>query len=130
MSGATAGVGRPGPQGMPGAPGDRGPAGDPGPPGEPGVRRAVAVTGPDGRAELLWPGLTATPVVTLGLEASSGAARSARIVDSGPDRTVVEVRGASVVELLGIQVLGAMVPVAGVTVHGMAAAAVAGEAGT
>lgn len=53
------------------------------------------------------------------MQAGSGF-RSVRIVSNTAGATTVQAQGAAVVELLGIQILGAGIAAAGVTIHATA----------
>lgn len=114
MSGTSGSLAIPGPPGAPGLPGA------PGEPGGPGVRvsRATAVTNSGGQAVIAWsPPFAAPPVVALGVQADSSGFRSVRITANTAASTTVQADGAAVVELLGVSLLAAALPAAGVTVH-------------
>lgn len=88
------------------------------------VERATAVTNGAGQATVTWPAGTFTTPPVIALAVEGGAAfRSARVVTNTAVQTVVQVSGAAVVELLGIQLLAAALPAGGVTVHAHAVAA-------
>lgn len=121
--GAAGPQGEPGEVGPPGGAGPQGEPGEAGPPGGPGVRleRAAAVTDSGGQAVITWsPPFAAPPVVTLAVQAGAGGFRSVRITANTASATTVQADGAAVVELLGISLLAAAVPAAGVTVHALA----------
>ncbi|WP_167396308.1 hypothetical protein [Streptomyces griseus] len=78
--------------------------------------------------DTVWsPPFTAPPVVTLAVEGGAGF-RSVRITANSPAGTTVQADGAAVVELLGISLLAAALPAAGVTVHLIATEPQEGEA--
>jgi hypothetical protein len=87
------------------------------------VERGTGVTDGSGNVTFAWPpgAFTAPPVVTLALQAGDGF-RSARISANSATATTVNVLAASGVTLLGIGVLAAGAPAAGVTVHATATA--------
>ncbi|MFK0063343.1 hypothetical protein ACIQTN_29460 [Streptomyces werraensis] len=87
------------------------------------VERATAVTDGAGNATVTWPAGTFTgpPVVTVALQGATGF-RSHTITANSATSTTVNVVGAPVVSLLGIQILAAAVPASGITVHVHAAA--------
>jgi hypothetical protein len=93
------------------------------PPPGPRVERATAVTDGNGSAVFNWPAgaFAAPPVVTVGLEAGPGF-RSYRIAANSAASTTVHVLASAGVTILGIGVLAAGQPAAGVTVHAHAAA--------
>lgn len=88
------------------------------------VERARGVTDGSGNVTLAWPAgaFTAPPVVTVGIQAASGF-RSWSITANTAASTTVQVLGAPVVSLLGINILAAAVPASGITVHAVATAA-------
>jgi hypothetical protein len=88
------------------------------------VERATGVTDGSGNVTFPWPvgAFTAPPVVTLAVQAGDGF-RSARISTNSATSTTVNVLAAAGVTLLGIGVLAAGSPAAGVTVHAQATAA-------
>jgi hypothetical protein len=85
--------------------------------------RATAVTDGSGNAAFAWPAgaFAAPPVVTLAVQGPAGF-RSLTITANSAASTTVNVLGAPVVSLLGIQILAASVPAPGVTVHAHAVA--------
>jgi hypothetical protein len=87
------------------------------------VESATGVTDGNGNYTFTWPpgAFTAPPVVTLALEAGTGF-RSARISANTAAATTVTVLQAAGVTLLGIGVLAAGTPAAGVVVHAQAVA--------
>ncbi|MEU1852934.1 hypothetical protein ABZ499_27625 [Streptomyces sp. NPDC019990] len=87
------------------------------------VRRATAVTDSNGVATFNWGAGTfpAPPVVTVALEAGAGF-RSSRISANTAAQTQVTVLASAGVTILGIGVLAAGTPAAGVTVHAHAVA--------
>ncbi|WNI20277.1 hypothetical protein [Actinacidiphila sp. ITFR-21] len=96
-----------------------GPPGTPGPPGGPGIRieRAAVVTDSAGQATVTWdPPFPAPPVLALAVEAGGGF-RSVRLTASTAASATVRADGAAVIEVLGLSVLAAALPAAGVTVH-------------
>ncbi|EDY43988.1 hypothetical protein SSBG_02178 [Streptomyces sp. SPB074] len=108
VSGTSAGLALPGPPGPPGVPGG------------PGVRvaRATAVTTSSGQAVVAWePPFEAAPVVSVAVQGDGGGFRSVRVTANSASSTTVQAEGAAVVELLGISLLAAALPAAGVTVH-------------
>lgn len=119
MSGTNGSLSIPGP---PGTPGEPGPAGEPGPPGQPGasgprIERTTVTTDNAGQAVVTWnPPFTAPPIVSLAVQAVGGF-RSVRLTANTTDSTTVQADGAAVVELLGISLLAAALPAAGITVH-------------
>lgn len=88
------------------------------------VERAIGVTDANGNVTFSWPqdAFTAPPVVTLAVQGGD-AFRSARISANTATSTTVTVLAAAGVTLLGIGVLAAGGPAAGVTVHAQATAA-------
>lgn len=93
-------------------------------PAGPRIERATGVTDGNGSVTFAWPAgaFTAPPVVTLAVEGASGSFRTVRISANSAASTTAQVTGAAVVELLGIQLLAAALPAAGVTVHAHAIA--------
>lgn len=87
------------------------------------VERATGVTDGSGNVTFTWPAgtFTAPPVVTIALQGAVGF-RSHTITANSAASTTVNILGAPVVSLLGIQILAASVPAAGVTVHAHATA--------
>ncbi|XVV34952.1 hypothetical protein ACQPXT_13285 [Streptomyces sp. CA-100214] len=87
------------------------------------VERATAVTNASGNVTFNWPAGTfsAPPVVTVGLQGAAGF-RSYTITANSATATTINVVGAPVVSLLGIQILAAATPASGITVHVHAAA--------
>ncbi|CAL9537978.1 hypothetical protein [Streptomyces sp. enrichment culture] len=87
------------------------------------VERATAVTDGSGNAVFTWPAgaFTAPPVVTIALQGTVGF-RSHTITANSATSTTVNVLGAPVVSLLGIQILAASVSASGITVHAQAVA--------
>lgn len=87
------------------------------------VERATAVTDGSGTATFTWPAgaFAAPPVVTLAVQGAAGF-RSLTVTANSATSTTVNVLGAPVVSLLGIQILAASVPAPGVTVHAHAVA--------
>ena len=88
------------------------------------VERAPGVTDGSGNVTFTWPpgAFSAPPVVTVTVEAASGF-RSFGITANSAASTTVNVLGAPIVSLLGIQILAAAVPASGITVHAHATAA-------
>lgn len=84
----------------------------------PRVERATGVTDGSGNVTFAWPAgaFSAPPVVTLAIEAGAGF-RSHTITANSATATTINVVGAPVVSLLGIQILAAAIPASGVTVH-------------
>lgn len=81
------------------------------------LERVSAVTDGAGQAVIAWsPPFAAPPVVTLAVQAGGGF-RSVRITSNAASATTIQADGAAVVELLGISLLAAALPAAGVTVH-------------
>ncbi|MDX3345882.1 hypothetical protein PV387_03385 [Streptomyces sp. ME02-6987-2C] len=76
------------------------------------------MTDGSGNVVFTWPAgaFTAPPAVTIALQGASGF-RSSTITANSAASTTVNVLGAPVVSLLGIQILAASVPASGVTVH-------------
>ncbi|MDI9829687.1 hypothetical protein [Streptomyces sp. KAU_LT] len=87
-------------------------------PSSPRVERATAVTDGAGNVTFTWPAgaFSAPPVVTVSLQGAVGF-RSHTVTANSAGSTTVNVLGAPVVSLLGIQILAASVPASGVTVH-------------
>ncbi|WP_433341731.1 hypothetical protein [Streptomyces sp. CA-253872] len=82
------------------------------------MSRATAVTNGSGQAVVAWePPFAAAPVVSVAVQAGGGGFRSVRVTSNSPASTTVQAEGAAVVELLGISLLAAALPAAGVTVH-------------
>ncbi|WP_327594704.1 hypothetical protein [Streptomyces chartreusis] len=92
------------------------------PPG-PRIERATAVTDASGNVTVNWPAgaFSGPPVVTVAIQGATGF-RSHTITANSATSTTVNVVGAPVVSLLGIQILAASVPAPGVTVHAHAVA--------
>ena len=88
------------------------------------VERAQGVTDGSGNVTFTWPpgAFSAPPVVTVAIQAGSGF-RSVTVTANSSASTTVNVVGAPVVSLLGIQILAAAVPASGITVHAHATAA-------
>jgi hypothetical protein len=82
------------------------------------VQRATGVTDGSGNVTFPWPvgAFSAPPVVTLAIQGAVGF-RSATVTANSATATTVNVLGAPVVSLLGIQILAASVPASGITVH-------------
>ena len=82
------------------------------------VERATAVTNGAGDATFTWPPGTfeGPPVVTVALQGDPGF-RSYTVTANSATSTTVNVVGAPVVSLLGIQILAAAIPASGITVH-------------
>lgn len=89
----------------------------------PRVERASGVTDGSGNVIFNWPpgAFSAPPVVTVTLQGPVGF-RSHTITANSATSTTVHVLGAPVVTLLGIQILAASIPAAGVMVHAHAVA--------
>jgi hypothetical protein len=87
------------------------------------VERATGVTDGSGNVTFAWPAgaFSAPPVVTLAVQGAVGF-RSLTITANSATSTTVNVLGAPVISLLGIQILAASVPAPGVTVHAHAVA--------
>ncbi|MFD5570479.1 hypothetical protein [Streptomyces cadmiisoli] len=87
------------------------------------MERATGVTDASGNVTFNWPAGTFSvpPVVTIGIQGAVGF-RSHTITANSATATTVNILGAPVVSLLGIQILAASVPAAGVTVHAHATA--------
>jgi hypothetical protein len=85
--------------------------------------RATAVTDSSGNAVFAWPAgaFAAPPVVTVGIQGPAGF-RSHSITANTATQTTINVLAAAGVTLLGIGVLAAGAPAAGVTVHAHAVA--------
>ncbi|MEW2568312.1 hypothetical protein [Streptomyces sp. NPDC047070] len=85
--------------------------------------RQTVVTDGSGNATFNWPPGTfsAPPVVTVALQGAAGF-RSHTITANTAASTTVNVLGAPVVSLLGIQILAASIPAPGITVHAHAKA--------
>lgn len=88
------------------------------------VTAATGITSSTGDVTFTWPAgaFTTPPVVAVGVEAGPGV-RSWSITANSPTSTTINVLGAPVVSLLGIQILAASVPSPGITVHAIATAA-------
>ncbi|WP_327415393.1 hypothetical protein [Streptomyces sp. NBC_01233] len=82
------------------------------------VERATGVTDANGNVTFNWPAGTFSvpPVVTVALQAAAGF-RSATVTANSATATTVNVLGAPVVSLLGIQILAASIPAPSITVH-------------
>lgn len=82
------------------------------------VERATGVTDGSGNVTFTWPAGTfaVPPVVTVALRGDTGF-RSHTVTANSATSTTVNVQGSPVVSLLGIQILAAASPAAGVTVH-------------
>ncbi|WP_309317389.1 hypothetical protein [Streptomyces salinarius] len=82
------------------------------------VERATGVTDASGNAVFNWPAgvFSAPPVVTVALQGPAGF-RSHTVTANSATATTVNVQGSPVVSLLGIQILAAATPAAGITVH-------------
>lgn len=83
------------------------------------VEAVEGVTGPDGRVTFTWADpFPAPPVIGLSVHGTGGL-DTPRVVENTAEQTVVEVRRTSGVnvELLGLTLLGADQPAAGVTVQ-------------
>ncbi|MFJ4627187.1 hypothetical protein [Streptomyces sp. NPDC088847] len=82
------------------------------------VERATGVTDSSGNVTVNWPAGTFSvpPVVTVGIQGAAGF-RSHTITANSATATTINVLGAPVVSLLGIQILAASIPASGVTVH-------------
>lgn len=82
------------------------------------VQRATAVTDANGNVTVAWPAgaFSVAPVVTIALQGAGGF-RSHTITANSAAATTVNVVGAPVVSLLGIQILAAATPASGITVH-------------
>lgn len=80
--------------------------------------RATGVTDGAGNVTFNWPAgmFTVPPVVTVALQGAAGF-RSSAITANSPTATTVNVLGAPVVSLLGINILAASVAAVGITVH-------------
>ncbi|MFC8882987.1 hypothetical protein ACFT54_10225 [Streptomyces cinereoruber] len=87
------------------------------------VERATGVTDANGNVTFAWPAGTFSvpPVVTVALQGATGF-RSHTITANSATATTVNVVGAPVVSLLGIQILAAATPAPSITVHVHAAA--------
>ncbi len=87
------------------------------------IERATAVTDGSGNAVFTWPAgaFSAPPVVTVAVQGAVGF-RSHTITANSAASTTVNILGAPIVSLLGIQILAASVPAPGVTVHAHAVA--------
>lgn len=82
--------------------------------------RSRSITNSAGEATFIWTRpFAAPPIVALAVQGGAGF-RSVRIVSNTGTTTVVQAQGAAVVELLGIQILGAGIAAAGVTIHATA----------
>jgi hypothetical protein len=92
-------------------------------PPSPRVERATGVTDGSGNVVFNWSAgaFSAPPVVTIGLQGGS-AFRSHSIAANSATSTTVNVLASAGVTLLGIGVLAAGAPAAGVTVHAQAVA--------
>lgn len=88
------------------------------------VERARGVTDGSGNVTFTWPpgAFSSPPVVAIGLQGAAGF-RAYTITANSATSTTVNVVGAPIVSLLGIQVLAAAVPASGITVHAIATAA-------
>ncbi|MGW3736673.1 hypothetical protein [Streptomyces sp. NPDC005148] len=82
------------------------------------VERATGVTDASGNVTFNWPTGTFSvpPVVTVALQGPAGF-RSHTITANSATATTINVLGAPVVSLLGIQILAASTAAAGITVH-------------
>ncbi|MCX4609379.1 hypothetical protein [Streptomyces mirabilis] len=82
------------------------------------VERATAVTDANGNVTFNWlvGTFSVAPVVTVGIQGAVGF-RSHTITANSATATTINVLGAPVVSLLGIQILAASIPAPGVTVH-------------
>lgn len=82
------------------------------------VVAATTVTDASGDAVFTWPAgaFAVPPVVTVALQGAAGF-RSHTVTANSATATTVNVVGAPVVSVLGIQILAAAIPAAGVTVH-------------
>lgn len=82
------------------------------------VERATGVTDANGNVTVNWPAGTfaVPPVVTVALQGATGF-RSHTITANSATATTINVLGAPVVTLLGIQILAASVAASGITVH-------------
>jgi len=82
------------------------------------VERATGVTDGAGNVTVTWPvgTFSVPPVVTVALQGAAGF-RSSTVTANSATATTVNVLGAPVVSLLGINVLAASVAAAGITVH-------------
>lgn len=80
------------------------------------VERATAVTDANGNVTFNWPAGTFSvpPVVTVGIQGAVGF-RSHTITANSATATTINVLGAPIVSLLGIQLLVASIPASGVT---------------
>jgi hypothetical protein len=82
------------------------------------VERRTGVTDASGNVTFNWSAgvFTVPPIVTVDLQGAAGF-RSHTITANSATATTVNVLGAPVVSLLGIQILAASVAASGVTVH-------------
>ncbi|MFD5788572.1 hypothetical protein ACFWH1_18360 [Streptomyces sp. NPDC127037] len=82
------------------------------------VARATGVTDANGNVTINWPASTFTvpPVVTVAMQGAPGF-RTYTVTANSASATTVNVLGAPVVSLLGIQILAAATPASGITVH-------------
>lgn len=90
-------------------------------PAPPHVERAKGVTDGSGNVTFNWPAgaFTQAPTVAIGVQGASGF-RAYTITANSATATTVNVLGAPVVSLLGIQILAAAIPAPGLTVHAIA----------
>ena len=87
-------------------------------PTAPHIQYATGVTDALGEAVIIWAEqFTTAPVVTLALQTATGQIHAARITANSTSATTVRVLRTPTVSVLGINVLGATVDAAGVTVH-------------
>lgn len=86
-----------------------------------GTRRIVAATGvTDASGNVTFtftPPFATTPVVSHSLQTASTSTTEARVTAVSPSSVTFNARGSAIVVLLGINILGAPVPLAGATVH-------------
>ncbi|MEH0402853.1 hypothetical protein ACFY7V_03440 [[Kitasatospora] papulosa] len=82
------------------------------------VERATGTTDAAGNVTVTWPAGTfsVAPVVTVALQGAAGF-RSFTVTANSATATTVNVLGAPVVSLLGVNILAASVAAPGITVH-------------